>query len=117
MHAVFALPSIAILRRMRIQWNTMGLQHAHHVPAAESCLGMNLVPGWVVHDVTHGHAVLRLKDLYDLVAGLWHFDVDRLFLSSEGHDGATRKKKGQPSENHSRLATLEEYFLGPLKSP
>ena len=95
MHAVFALPSIAILPRMWIQWNAVVIQHTLHVLAAESCLGMNLVPGWIVHDVTHGHAVLRLKDLYDLVAGLWHFDVDRLFLSSEGHDGATRKKGNQ----------------------
>ena len=98
MHAVFALPSIASLRRMRIQWNAMSLQHAPHVSAAESCLGMNLVPGWVVHDVTHGHAVLRLKDLYDLVAGLWHFDVYRLLLSFEGrHLRVPSRKKAVSS--------------------
>lgn len=84
MHAVFALPSIAILRRMRIQWNAMSLQHAFHVSAAKSCLGMYLMPGWVVHYVTHGHAVLGLDDLDHLVAGLWHFDVDRLLLTFEG---------------------------------
>ena len=71
----------------------MGLQYAHHVPAAESCLGMNLMPGWVVHDVTHGNAVLRLNDLYYLVAGLRHFDVDRLFLSLERHDGTEKEKE------------------------
>ena len=117
MHAVFALPSIAILRRMRIEWNAMGLQHAHHVPAAESCLGMNLMPGWVVHDIPHGHVVLGLEDLHDLVAGLGHFDVDRLFLSSEGHDGATRKNKRRPGGNDPRLDALEEYVPNCLKRP
>ena len=95
----------------------MRLEDTKHVSAAKRCLFVYLMPGWVVHDIPHGHVVLSLNDLHHLVTALRHFDVDRLFLSSEGHDGATRKKKRRPDENGSHLAALEQYVLNPLKSP
>jgi len=71
----------------------VGFQNTLHVLAAESCLLVNLMPTRVVHDVAHRGAVLSLNDLYDLVRALGHFDVDRLFVASDGHDGATRERK------------------------
>ena len=87
-----------------------------HEPAIDSLL-MDLMSRWVVHDVPHRDAVLGLQDLNYLVAVLGHLDVDRLFLSSQGHEGAARKKKRRPSENGSHLVALEQYVLYPLKRP
>ena len=63
----------------------MRLKDTKHVSAAKCCLLVDLMPGWVVHEVTHRYLVLGLEDLDYLMAALRHFDVDRLFLSFERH--------------------------------
>ena len=76
---------------------------------------MDLMPGRVVHDIPHGYVVLRLEDLNDLVAALGHFDVDRLFLSSQGHEVNEKEEEAAKREWFSPSRPRRVRLQPPLK--